>query len=156
MGWKQGRGEAPEQCPEGSRVLAYVAGSGRIVRGEYQGEASARIKARFTVESGAENLHKADGSPFLIDHWESAVIRPRSNAGKLITTARGRDLAEAEQGEFDEIPRAGEELALPAEIETLLSGLRVLAMVKHNDNGWAGFKADSCVRAPAQAADEGW
>ena len=54
------------------------------------------------------------------------------------------------------IPKAGEELALPAEIETLLLGLRVLAMVKHNDNGWAGFKADSCVRAPAQADNEGW
>ena len=157
VGWKQGRGEAPEQCPEGPRVLAYMAGSGRVVRGEYQGKVSPRFRLTFQVEQGAEKgLHKTDGTPYEIGAWLGGTIQPGSNAGKLIVTARGRDLAESEMGAVDDIPAAGAEEPLPAPVETLLAGLRVLATVKHNDKGWAGFHIESCVKAPALAASEGW
>ena len=150
--WKQGKSEAREQCPEGGRILTYIAGSGRVVRGEY----GPRFQLDFGVEPGAENLLMQDGKPFTIRHWDGASIQLKSNMGKLFAKVRGRTLADAEMGTMDEMPAEGKEDPMPAEVEKLLSGLRVLAMVTHNDKGYANFHVDSCVRAPAQAASEGW
>ena len=76
-------------------------------------------------------------------------IQPRSNLGKLIATARGRELAESEMGTMDEAPAAGAEEALPTPVETMLAGVRVMAMVKHTEKGWADFHVDSATKAPA-------
>ena len=153
---RQGRG--PRTVPRGVENIGLRGGiRKRIVRGEYQGEASARIKARFSVEPGAEE--SAQGGR------QSVPDRPLGERGDPPAVERRQadhDGARpgSRRGRAGRIRRDSEERARswpcrPKSRRCCL-GLRVLAMVKHNDNGWAGFKADSCVRAPAQAANEGW
>ena len=156
MTWKSGKSDAPEQCPEGARVLAYIAGSGRVVRGEYQGNVSARFKLGFEVEPGGEGVQRPDGSRFTITKWFGASVQEKSHVGVLIATGRGAPLRETEMGTMDAAPDPGVEEQLPSEVEQLLTGLRVLVMVKHGKNGWADFHVDSAVAAPQQAKDEGW
>ena len=134
-------------------MLAYVAGSGRLLRNEYQGDVKPRFRLAFDVE-GEEK--RPNGTPYQIRSFFGASIQPRSNLGKLIATARGRELAESEMGTMDEAPAAGVEEALPQPVETMLAGVRVMAMVKHTEKGWADFHVDSATKAPAQAASEGW
>lgn len=156
MAWKSGHGKAPEQCPEGPRVLAYVPGSGRIVRGDYQGQISARFMLDFEAEPGGDNVLDAKGNPFKLRSWLSAAIRPKTTAGKLIVTARGRELDENEMGEETEAPAPKVEVALPAPVESLFVGLRFLCMVTHNEQGYARWHIDSVTKAPQREDNEGW
>ena len=156
MAWKSGKSEAPEQCPEGPRVLAYVAGSGRVVRGDYQGNISPRFRLEFECEPGKPPVTKPDGTPFRLRKFIGASIQERSHVGILIVTSRGHALRESEMGTMDEAPAPGVEEPLPPEVEQLLVGLRVMTMVTHNAKGWAEFNPEACTKAPEQAKDEGW